>query len=356
MKKVFLHNALFRILSPCFSGAMAYVLILMLNNNVEQIAEQFLGIELLLCILLAYAVQEISRAIILLSDNLTFFRKERWRVLFQLSVSSLISLLLVSSSVYFFFLNFSGYSPNMRELLMFNSIYFVLVLMYLSLYTSHHLMHKENRRKLEKEIGLKENLDLDFQKFRQEINPQLLFESFESLIVLMQKEEEEAEEFLDQLASLYRYILSAEKKELVPYEEERQALESFFNLFQKLPHRKIEFEQKTEVQSLLIPGSLIHCFEKIIRSSINSDDFHLKIMLSEEDEGLRISYQKLEKLKHALRLEDLSAVHESYLIYSDSGIQLIEEKGYKHIFFPLLIPVEANQEEVEQKPLISPES
>ena len=165
----------------------------------------------------------------------------------------------------------------MRELLMFNSIYFVLVLMYLSLYTSHHLMYKENSRKLEREIGLKENLDLDFQKFRQEVNPQLLFESFEALIVLMQQEEEDAEEFLDHLASLYRYILSAEKKELVPFQEESQALESFFKLFSHLPHRKIQFEQKDEIQSLLIPGSLIHCLEKIIRSSIPSDDFSLKI-------------------------------------------------------------------------------
>ncbi|RQH16787.1 histidine kinase, partial [Okeania hirsuta] len=90
MKKVFLHNALFRILSPCFSGVMAYVLILLFNNNVEQLFEQFLGIELTLCILLAYGVQEISRAVILFSDRLSFFHKVRWRVLFQVGSSSLL--------------------------------------------------------------------------------------------------------------------------------------------------------------------------------------------------------------------------------------------------------------------------
>lgn len=356
MKKVFLHNALFRILSPCFSGAMAYVLILLFNNNVEQIFEQFLGIELVLCILLAYGVQEISRAVILLSDRLTFFRKERWRVLFQLALSSLFVLLLVSSIIYYFFLNFSGYSPNMRELLMFNSIYLVLVLMYLSLYTSHHLLYKENSRKLEQEIGLKENLDLDFQKFRQEINPQLLFESFEALIVLMHKEEVKAEDFLDYLASLYRYILAAEKKELVPFREESHALEDFFKLFEHLPHRKIKFIQKTDIHSLLIPGTLIHTLEKIIRSSISSDDFQLEIELAETEEGVCLTYQKLEKLNESLEASDLLAINESYQIYSESGIRLTEEEGYKRICFPLLIPVNPSQESSPHESLISPES
>lgn len=356
MKKVFLHNALFRILSPCFSGAMAYVLILLLNNNVEQIFEQFLGIEVVLCILLAYIVQEISRFSILFSDRFDFFRKERWRVLFQLSLSSILNLSLVSTIVYLFFLNFSGYSPNMRELLMFNSIYFVLVLMYLSLYTSHHLLHKENSRKLEREIGLKENLDMDFQKFRQEINPQLLFESFEALIALMHKDEEEAEEFLDHLASLYRYVLAADKKELVTFQEEKRALDSFFDLFRFLPYRKVNFQQHTEVHSLLMPGTLIHSIEKIIRSSISSEDFQLKIELAENKEGLFLTYQKMEKLQKSLDISDLSAIQESYQVYSDSSIRIEEENGFKRIYFPLLIPIDPTKENAEQESLISPES
>ncbi|MEM8887943.1 MAG: histidine kinase [Bacteroidota bacterium] len=356
MKKVFLHNALFRILSPCFSGAMAYVLILLLNNNVEQIFEQFLGIEVVLCILLAYAVQEISRFTILFSDRLDFFQKERWRVLFQLALSSILNLSLVSAIVYLFFLNFSGYSPNMRELLMFNSIYFVLVLMYLSLYTSHHLLHKENSRKLEREIGLKENLDMDFQKFRQEINPQLLFESFEALIALMYKDEEQAEEFLDHLAALYRYVLAADKKELVIFQEEHRALDALFNLLRFLPYRKVNFVQKTEVSSLLMPGTLIHSIEKIIRSSISSEDFRLEIELSEQEEGLCLTYQKMEKLQESLDIADLSAIQESYQVYSDSNVWIEEENGFKHIYFPLLIPVDPTNEISEQESLISPES
>ncbi|MEO1218033.1 MAG: histidine kinase [Bacteroidota bacterium] len=355
MKKVFLHNALFRILSPCFSGAMAYVLILLLNNNVEQITEQFLGIELALCILLAYGVQEISRSVIILSDRLNFFRKERWRLLFQLMLSSLLNLVLVSGVVYFFFLNFSGYSPNMQELLMFSSIYFVLVLMYLSLYTSHQLLYKENSRKLEREIGLKENLDLDFQKFRQEINPQLLFESFESLIVLIHGEEEQAEEFLDHLASLYRYILAAEKKELVSFKEEYQALSSFIKLFEYLPHRNLKLVQKTPIHSLVIPASLIHTLEKIIRNSITSEGYQLEIEMRENENELYLRYKKLEKLDASLQVSELSAIHDSYLVYSEKGIRITDEDGYKSIHFPLLIPIDPNQKNEHQESLISPE-
>ena len=70
MKRLFVHNPLFRILSPVFSGAIVYLLILLINNNVEQLQEQFLGNELYLCIGLSFFIHEFSRLLLLLFNKL----------------------------------------------------------------------------------------------------------------------------------------------------------------------------------------------------------------------------------------------------------------------------------------------
>ena len=58
MTKLFIHTPLFRFLSPIFSGVVSYLLILLINNNIEQLQEQFLGQELYVCITLSYIVHE----------------------------------------------------------------------------------------------------------------------------------------------------------------------------------------------------------------------------------------------------------------------------------------------------------
>ncbi|MEO1629027.1 MAG: histidine kinase, partial [Bacteroidota bacterium] len=61
MKTLFVHHPLFRLLGPTFSGVIVYVLILLINNNVDQLQEEFLGQELYVCIGLSYLIQELSR-------------------------------------------------------------------------------------------------------------------------------------------------------------------------------------------------------------------------------------------------------------------------------------------------------
>ena len=57
MKKLFIHQPLFRLLSPIISGVIIYLLVLLLNNNVEQIQEQFFNEELYFCIALSYLIK-----------------------------------------------------------------------------------------------------------------------------------------------------------------------------------------------------------------------------------------------------------------------------------------------------------
>ena len=69
MKKLFIHKPLFRLLSPIFNGFVSYLLILLINNNIAQLQEEFLRQELFVCIALSYVIQEFSRLLLQLFES-----------------------------------------------------------------------------------------------------------------------------------------------------------------------------------------------------------------------------------------------------------------------------------------------
>ena len=58
---------------------------------------------------------------------------------------------------------------------------------------------------------IKRNVEANFLKFKKDINPNLLFESLEALIVLMGTSKDKSDDFIDYLSQVYRYILSKKK-------------------------------------------------------------------------------------------------------------------------------------------------
>ena len=215
MRKLFIHQPLFRFLSPLFSGVVVYLLILLLNNNVAQLQEEFLGEDLYVCIGLSYIVQELSRALLLLFKKIPDFGGLFLNILLQIIISLAISLSVVILSISYYYEYVIGFSVDTSELLMFASIYSVFTFIYILLFISHQYLYKINSEKLQQEELMKQYIEHDFIQFKRGINPHLLFESFEALIVLLNQNKEKSEEFIDHLASIYRYILSNKDKQLV---------------------------------------------------------------------------------------------------------------------------------------------
>jgi two-component system, LytTR family, sensor kinase len=54
MKRLFLHNLLFRIVFPPLYGMVVYVLVLLVFDSTAQLFENFFSLEVLLCVGLAY--------------------------------------------------------------------------------------------------------------------------------------------------------------------------------------------------------------------------------------------------------------------------------------------------------------
>lgn len=322
MKKLFLHNPYFRLIGPVFSGILVYLLILLINNNVEQLESNFISQELFFCIFLAYIIQEGSR--ILLSRN-TEHKKTTpttKSVIIEIVILLIFAFFLVTASVLGYYQYVLGYSPSAGELVMFNSIFGAVTIIYILLFISHDYLIRTHQKKLEQEKENKEILEAEFQHFRSGINPDLLFDSFNALITLVHSDQKKANQLIDRLAHVYRYILAPKIDEFVDLHTEIQPLRQFVDLFSALPYRSVQLKMEPGISGKIIPGTLLHIVEKIIRSTIPSQDQHLTIEIKDDMEYLTLSYQDQQKVEMPLNEKALYDISQSYALYSATPLYL----------------------------------
>jgi len=74
------------------------------------------------------------------------------------------------------------------------------------------------------------NTKAQLEIFKQQINPHFLFNNLNTLIDLIEEDQEKAIEFVHHFSSLYRFVLQSSKRDLVLVEEEIIFLNSYWEL------------------------------------------------------------------------------------------------------------------------------
>src|SRR6185295_7519979 len=116
MKKLFIHNTVFRICAPMLYGVLVYLLILLVNNNLNDLLKIYSNKELYVCIALSYlSFESIRLTIILLAKQLGKIPR-KYRAVVQTVVSLSVSLLIVYLGVFTYFKWVEGYSVGWYEL------------------------------------------------------------------------------------------------------------------------------------------------------------------------------------------------------------------------------------------------
>ncbi len=260
----------------------------------------------------------------------------------QVITSVIMTILLVTITMVLYFKYILLYTPNTRELLVFNYIFIFITIIYVILYIAHYYLYKLNTDKISKEEEAKAAIEGDFIEFKKGINPDLLFESLEALIVILKDSPDKAENLTDNFSSIYRYILTKKNSELVSLDDEIIVLRQLISLFNYLPYRKIKLECNFSTKTAIIPCTLIQIVETIAKTTIVSEDKTIAIAITEDKNNLVISYVPEEKLRDSLELSSLSEMSKRYEFYSNQKIQLIEKASLKLIILPKLNYKEAS--------------
>lgn len=336
-RRYFIHNPLFRIVAPAIYGVLVYLLILLINNNVVQINALFSSEEVYVCIVLAYLVFECIRLLIVILDKFSGEKFQQIRIPLQFAFTTLISVSLAMTALVLYFKYKIGFSISGTQLLIFTVVYTVTALLYNVLYYSNFYLQKENTLKLHAEKQQRDVLEMEMLEFKNDINPDLLYESLENLIGLMYRDVEQAEEYIDCLASAYRYVLTNRQQELVSVATELDAARNLIRLLNERQYGQLKFEsalEPDELQAMLIPGSLPVIIENMVRNTIVTrfEAFIIRCYL--EDDYITVQCRLNDRLiLHPASELALSRLQKSYSLYSD--LPLIKVKAYQENYIKL---------------------
>jgi hypothetical protein len=337
MKQYFINHPVFRIVAPAVYGVLIYLLTLMINNTVAQVNDLFKSEEVYVFIVLTYLTFESCRFIIILLRKYTTQKQVRFLVLIQVITTTFISVGLVMISLSLYFQYVVGFSMSDTQALIFILIFVSTTLLYNILYLSHYYLQKENTLKIQSEMQQRDILEMEMIEFQQDINPELLYESLESLIGIMYRDIDKAEDYIDSLASAYRYVLTNRHQELVAIPSEVEAGKNLIKILNEKYFGQLVFETSLKEMTLdarLIPGSLPIILESIVRNSIITrfEPFVIQCYMEDEyiiiqsklndrlqpDQGSKIAFNRLQK---------------SYSLYSD--LPLIQVKAYQESYIKL---------------------
>lgn len=338
MKKVFIHSPIFRILTPPVYGVLVYIIILLVNNNAEQITNLISNQEVYVSMGLSLIAFESMRLTLVLMERLSLSEKRRF--LLQGVATTVVCVVMVLVVIRLYYKWEIGFDISMREQIQFGLIFLLTAVLYNALYLSNRIILFENTQLLEQERKLRENLEAEFSSFRREINPSLLYDSLEDLILCMHTQAEVAEELIDSLAALYRYQLVNRHREFVSLEEELQAVKHLLRLVSARHPGHITWNASIEDPGNLqvMQGSLLTTIDTIVRNTLVSAQSPLVLTLAlEEDDYLVLSHGLNDKLLlHPESQAAFQQLQRSYSIYSDRPFIQVKAGRENYVKFPIV--------------------
>lgn len=136
---------------------------------------------------------------------------------------------------------------------------------------SVYSLNRWRENTLEKEQLKKINLQSQYESLKSQVNPHFLFNSLNSLSSLIADEPDRAEEFVDEMSKVYRYLLQTNQGELTPLSTELTFIQSYYHLLKTRYGAGIRMEIKvTEPYAdyLLPPLTLQMLIENAVKHNV----------------------------------------------------------------------------------------
>ncbi len=108
----------------------------------------------------------------------------------------------------------------------------IATILYATVYECITYFSKWKEAIAEAELLEKLHLESQFRSLQSQLNPHFLFNSFNVLSSLIAEDPRRAEDFVDQLSNVYRYLLRSNEQELAKVSDELRFIRSFFHLLQ----------------------------------------------------------------------------------------------------------------------------
>lgn len=312
----------------------------MFFDSVDMLAANFFSREVLFVVGLSFVFFETNRmTIIILNRIYPIGRSIRFRIILQYALSFIFTLSIISLCLFLYFTHIEGFSTIHTELLTFNSIFLFAGVFYHLYFFSLNILYKKNEHRVQKEIIKKDNLQYELNNFKNQVNPEFLFQSLEVIIAELYRNKKQADELIGKLAITYRYTLDNKNLELVPLSNEIDSLMQILPIYKLIYFDAIQLSLPNNFSASyhIIPGTLHTLLEQSILKSIITEALPLKINISTENNVLIMGFNHHEKISDNQHAQSrFEMLKQAYSYYSDKGIQTKTNDGVYAFKVPLL--------------------
>ncbi|MFZ6011959.1 MAG: sensor histidine kinase [Bacteroidota bacterium] len=184
--------------------------------------------------------------------------------------------------------------------------------------------------------------EAELEALKNQIDPHFMFNSLNSLSYLITSDPQKAFLFTENLAEVYRYILSQKEQTLVLLEDELDFTHKYTELlhlrFGKALHFKKHFNGNMEKSFLIPPTSVFVALENAVKHNELSEQFPLQVDIDLKDDHLIISNRIREKrnLQHSSGI-GLKNLDERFQIITGKGIDSgRNDEFYFKVSLPLI--------------------
>jgi len=194
----------------------------------------------------------------------------------------------------------------------------------------------------ETEALKKANLQSQLDSLKTQINPHFLFNNLNSLSSLITSDAEQAERFLDELSSVYRYLLQQNNRDLCPLTDEIHFIKAYFHLLKTRYGNAIFMEADVDsmyLRYLIPPLTLQLLFENAIKHNIIAVSRPLTIKLYTRDGYLYVE-NNLQKKKIAVPSNQigLQNIMMKYKLLDHSAVIVQHDETMFRVSMPLIKP------------------
>lgn len=245
------------------------------------------------------------------------------------------------------------YQPgSVTRILLFN---LVVNLISVGVYESRYSLRMWRASVIEKEQLKKINLQSQYESLKNQVNPHFLFNTLNSLSSLIADEPERAEEFVDEMAKVYRYLLQTNRQtdgtgELTTLATEMAFIQSYFHLLKTRYGTGIQLDvalDDADLKRLLPPLTLQMLVENAVKHNVIHANRPLVIEIKSAPAGRLLVRNNLQRkttrvLSNQVGLSNITAKyrllaqHRFGFSPDAIGVSVVETDPFFTVSLPLL--------------------
>ncbi|MBK8502477.1 MAG: histidine kinase [Saprospiraceae bacterium] len=228
-------------------------------------------------------------------------------------------------------LHILGYQLSLADLKMGILVGFCVNLIFESLYEADYTLERYKSSLEDKQYMQHLVANQDFDSLKRQVNPDFLFNCFNTLSSLISIDRSKASQFLDELSKVYRYLLKNNQESLTTVENEIKFIESYAKLLRTRYADAVTINLNINPQytHYLLPSlSLQLLVENAVKHNILSKEQPLSIDIFTTVGNKMIVNNNLQRIQYPISSNKvgLKNIESKYLLLGQSGFQVIEDE------------------------------